>query len=167
MMCFKQAILGVTMLLGWIFAAYVVTQPHPVKAAFALIGVIACAAIHWAALAAPFLGLLLLLVYLGAVMVFFMFIVMTLPTSIEKTLPFHRKSLYAPLIVAVFAVPPLAFSLTQRGLNSFQHQVAPAFTQIGAHLFESYGVLLQYVAFGLFITMIVVVAIIAQSKDRP
>lgn len=167
MMFFEQVVLVVTMCLGWVFAAYVVTQPHPVRAAFALIGVIACAAVHWAALAAPFLALLLLLIYLGAVMVFFLFIVMTLPPSIIKPLPMNLKSLYAPLVVAVVAAPPLAMSLTGRGLHSFENRVVPVFTEIGTHLFESYGVVLQYLAFGLFITMVVVVAIISYSKDRP
>lgn len=101
-------------------------------------------------------------------MVFFLFIVMTLPAaSVQKTQPFNYKSLAAPLIVAIVAGPPLAASLTQRGLNRFEAQPAPAFTDIAAHLFDCYGLILQYLAFGLFITMVVVVAIITDTKERP
>lgn len=152
-------------LLGWLLAAYVVTQPNPVRAAFALIGVIVCAAAHWAFLSAPFLSALLFLVYLGAVMVFFLFIVMTLPKIPQQEQPLKLKKLMIPLLIATVTAPPLALSLTKRGLHTFNKQAAPSLQQLATLLFENYGVLLQYLAFALFVAMIVVFAIMTHHKD--
>ena len=155
-----------TMLLGWLFAAYVVTQPDPVRAAFALIGVFCCAATHWWRLQAPFLAILLLLVYLGAVMVFFLFIVMTLPQSEEAQEAFNPKSLTPPLLITALTAPLLAWSLTKKGIHALDPQSSAGFHALGVVLFEQYGVLLQYLGLLLFVAMVVSVAVITAPKEH-
>ncbi|MCG6870943.1 MAG: NADH-quinone oxidoreductase subunit J [Gammaproteobacteria bacterium] len=65
-------------------ASLVVTLRNPVKAALALVLAFFSAACLWVLLEAEFLGIVLLLVYVGAVMVLFLFVVMMLDINIAQ-----------------------------------------------------------------------------------
>lgn len=154
-----------SMIIGWFMAAYTVTQPHPVRAAFALIGVFCCVSVHWWHLQAPFLAILLLLVYLGAVMVFFLFIVMTLPQKKTPSGPIKFRSLLPPVLIAGITAPFLAYSLTQKGLHALESQQPILFREMGVELFEKYGALLQYLGILLFVAMVASVALISSQRS--
>ena len=61
-----------------------VTVRHPVKAALFLVLTFFSAACLWIMLEAEFLGIVLVLVYVGAVMVLFLFVVMMLDVDLTK-----------------------------------------------------------------------------------
>ena len=64
-------------------AIKVVTVKNPVKAALWLVLTFALSSGEWISIQADFLGILLLLVYVGAVMVLFLFVIMMINVDIE------------------------------------------------------------------------------------
>jgi len=87
----------------------VITASGPVTAVLHLILAFANAAMIWMLLGAEFLALLLVLVYVGAVMVLFMFVVMMLDVKMEEL----RKGLktYLPLGIIVGLILVIEMSL--------------------------------------------------------
>ncbi|HYL03562.1 MAG TPA: NADH-quinone oxidoreductase subunit J, partial [Steroidobacteraceae bacterium] len=77
----------------------VISARNPVYSALALVMCFVSSAAIWLLIEAEFLAVVLVLVYVGAVMVLFLFVVMMLDINIEE----FRKSLagYWPLAVAV------------------------------------------------------------------
>src|SRR6267154_6616772 len=77
----------------------VILSRNPVYSALLLVLCFFTSAVIWLLLDAEFLGIVLVLVYVGAVMVLFLFVVMMLDINVEE----FRKSLagYWPLAVAV------------------------------------------------------------------
>jgi NADH-quinone oxidoreductase subunit J len=78
---------GLVYLFGTIMvfaAAMVVTVRHPVKSALFLVLTFFSAACLWVMMEAEFLGIALVLVYVGAVMVLFLFVVMMLDVDLAR-----------------------------------------------------------------------------------
>ena len=96
-----------------IFAALrVITARNPVHAALFLVLAFCTAAGLWIQLEAEFLGITLVLVYVGAVMVLFLFVVMMLDINIERLR--HGFWSYLPVgaMVALLLVAEMALVLT-------------------------------------------------------
>jgi NADH-quinone oxidoreductase subunit J len=111
----------VTTALFYIFAAIlvfaalrVVTARNPVHAALWLVLAFFTAAAHWLMLRAEFLAIVLVLVYVGAVMVLFLFVVMMLDVNFDVL----RKEFRSYLLVAIIA----AIVLTHRERRTSRHQ---------------------------------------------
>lgn len=86
-----------------LFAALrVITARNPVHAVLYLILTFSQAAGIWLLMRAEFLAILLVMVYLGAVMVLFLFVVMMLDIRIERAAGAIKKNL--PLALIIFAV---------------------------------------------------------------
>src|SRR5947207_4043500 len=90
-------------------AVSVVVQTHPISSALSLIGVMGSLAILYLLLGAEFIAMAQMIVYGGAVMVLFVFVIMLLNAGTEKT---SSKSWFAqiaglPLLLAFVAL--LAF----------------------------------------------------------
>jgi NADH-quinone oxidoreductase subunit J len=97
-------------------AAMVVISKSPVRAALFLVVTFIVSAGLWILLQAEFLGLILILVYVGAVMTLFLFVVMMLDMDgIELRSGFVR---YLPFALIVLAVM-LAFIILAVGHTSF------------------------------------------------
>ncbi|MEN8006989.1 MAG: NADH-quinone oxidoreductase subunit J [Candidatus Krumholzibacteriota bacterium] len=92
---------GLLMVLGGLMT---VVQRSAVVSAVWLIFAFVCAAGIFALLAAPFLAVMQILVYAGAIMVLFLFVIMMLQGPVLEG---ERKRLALPLWPAV-AVPPMA-----------------------------------------------------------
>eukprot|EP01038_Epipyxis_sp_PR26KG_P019108 gene19108-27067_t len=90
-----------------LFAAFrVITARNPVHAVLYLILAFSQAAAVWLLLKAEFLAIALVLVYLGAVMVLFLFVVMMLDIHIDTVRKgFWKHFPLAALIGAVIALP--------------------------------------------------------------
>jgi len=69
--------------LSVISAFLVITSRHPVRAVVALVFTFIFAACTWLLLEVEYLALLLIVVYIGAVMVLFMFVIMMLDINVE------------------------------------------------------------------------------------
>jgi NADH-quinone oxidoreductase subunit J len=100
-----------------VFAALrVVTARNPVHAAVWLVLAFFTAAAHWLMLRAEFLAIVLVLVYVGAVMVLFLFVVMMLDVNFDN-LRTQFKS-YLPVGATVFLLVLIEMTLVLLGNKS-------------------------------------------------
>lgn len=91
----------------------VITAKSPVTAVLFLILAFANASMIWMLLGAEFLALLLVLVYVGAVMVLFLFVVMMLDVKMEVLRAGARAYLPLGLLIGLVMVVEMAFVLNQ------------------------------------------------------
>src|SRR6202790_3407444 len=123
---FTTVLFYIFALLLVVSALKVITSRNPVASALFLVLAFFNAAAIWMLLEAEFLGSLLGLVYVGAVMVLFLFVVMMLDINVEE----FRKSLagYWPLAVAVagFVVFAIVNVIVVRHLGGIALKTAPA-----------------------------------------
>ncbi len=85
----------------------VITLPQPVHAALALVSTLLILAITYITLDAHFLAAIQVIVYAGAIMVLFLFVIMLLNVSEDKTpnsLPWLPVATYITATIAVFAL---------------------------------------------------------------
>src|SRR5690606_22260253 len=66
------------------FAVVVVAHPHPVKSTMSMVVVLFCMAVLFVMLGAPFLAALQVLLYTGAILVLFLFVIMLLNIGRER-----------------------------------------------------------------------------------
>ncbi len=109
-----------------IAAFRVITAKSPVTAVLHLILVFFNAAMLWMLLGAEFLALVLVVVYVGAVMVLFLFVVMMLDVRMDNLREGIRT--YLPLGLVVGAVMALEMAFV---LGSTWADTAPVFVQAG------------------------------------
>src|SRR5947208_14850681 len=79
-----------------------VLQTHPISSALSLIGVMGSLAVLFLLLGAEFIAAAQLIVYAGAIMVLFVFVIMLLNAGAEETKPIGSKAKYfgVPLLIA-------------------------------------------------------------------
>lgn len=105
-----------------LFAAVrVITSRNPVHSALYLVLSFFSAASLWMLLKAEFLAITLVLVYVGAVMVLFLFVVMMIDFDLEKL----RKGFWANLKVALPVGVLILFEMAAILLRSFQVEALP------------------------------------------
>ncbi len=93
-------------------AVNMITIRNPIFAALSLVLVFVSSAGLWLLMQAEFLGIVLVLVYVGAVMVMFLFVVMMLDINLEEMRAgFTGPYLWAGLLVAVIMAAELIFVL--------------------------------------------------------
>ncbi|WP_455219317.1 NADH-quinone oxidoreductase subunit J, partial [Kaarinaea lacus] len=112
-----------------VFAAgMVVTVRNPVFAALFLVLAFFTSAAIWILLEAEFLALTLILVYVGAVMVLFLFVVMMLDINLAVLKEGFAKYLPVGIIVALLMIAQLAMVVgpEQFGLEKFASPAAQA-----------------------------------------
>ena len=95
-------------------ALLMITVRNPVHAALHLVLVFFTTAILWVTLEAEFLGIVLVLVYVGAVMVLFIFVVMMLDINLVKIREGFIRFLPAAILVASVMLVPFSVILTPR-----------------------------------------------------
>jgi len=110
-MMFTTILFYVLALVLVVAAFRVITASSPVTAVLHLILAFANAAMIWMLLGAEFLALLLVLVYVGAVMVLFLFVVMMLDVKMEELRTGIKTYLPMGLIVGLVMVCEMSFVL--------------------------------------------------------
>jgi NADH-quinone oxidoreductase subunit J len=149
----------------------VILARNPVHCALLLVLCFFNSAVIWLMLDAEFLGIVLVLVYVGAVMVLFLFVVMMLDIDTER----FRKELagYWPLAVAVagFVVFAILNVIVVRSLGGADLKLAPALPPhysntraLGEVLFTQYAYPAQLAAVILLVAS--VAAIILTLRRR-
>jgi NADH-quinone oxidoreductase subunit J len=155
-------------LLFFIFAAVlvcaalgVILSRNPVYSALLLVLCFFNAAVIWVLLDAEFLGIVLVLVYVGAVMVLFLFVVMMLDINMEQL---RREVVgYWPLTAAVagFVVFAMINVIVVRHLGGMDLKSAPALAAdysntraLGAELFTRYAYPAQVAALILLVASV-------------
>lgn len=156
-----------------IFAAFrVITVRNPVYAAMFLVLTFFTSAGIWMLLEAEFLSITLVLVYVGAVMVLFLFVVMMLDVNVEPLREGFVKYLPAGLFVGAVMLVEMVFLLTQRYFVSSNYPIpAPnesdySNTQaLGRLLYKDY--LFQFEVAALILLVAIIAAIALTMRKRP
>jgi len=155
-----------------LFAAFrVITSRNPVHAVLYLMLSFSQAAALWLLLKAEFLGLTLVLVYLGAVMVLFLFVVMMLDIRLDgDRWGFWQHFPLAAALGGVVAVEIIAVLWV--GFPNMAAQAAPVASdvsntkQLGLLLYTEYLYPIQVAAVILLVAMIAAIALtLRQRKD--
>ncbi len=161
-------------ILFWIFAAIavlcginVVVQTHPISSAISLVGVMGSLAVLYLLLGAEFIAAAQVIVYAGAVMVLFVFVIMLLNAGAEvrRGRSFMAQLLGAPLLVAFLGLTawfvermfPPGYKVHFGGFTGGTAQ------DIGRALFTTY--LLPFEATSILILIAIVGAIVLARKE--
>lgn len=171
-MTFEQAIFYIFSAILVFAASMVVTVRHPVRAALFLVLAFFSAACLWILLEAEFLGIALVLVYVGAVMVLFLFVVMMLDINVQRM----REGLtrYAPLgigvaVVVILEIAHVVWFKAQGFSLGVAPQPAPAdysnTEALGAVLYTEYVYPLELAAVLLLVAIIAAIAL--TMRQRP
>jgi NADH-quinone oxidoreductase subunit J len=168
-----------TTLLFYVFSAVlllaalrVITARSTVHAALFLVLAFFSAACIWMMLQAEFLAITLVLVYVGAVMVLFLFVVMMLDINIDELRKgFWRHAWIAAAVGAVIALQMLAVPLGGSRLST-QALADPALAQLGntrllgIEIYTQYLYPLQIAAVLLLVAIIAAIALtLRRRKD--
>ncbi len=151
-------------------ASRVITVRNPVYAAMFLVLTFFTASAIWMLLEAEFLAVTLVLVYVGAVMVLFLFVVMMLDVNVEPLREGFVKYLPAGILVGSIMFLEMVFLLTQRYFPS-ENFPAPAAkpadhsntAELGKLLYSEY---LFHFEVAALILMVAIVAAIALTMRR-
>ena len=166
-------------ILFYIFAALtilgallVISARNPVNAVLSLVLTFVSAAGTWLLLHAAFLAMVLVVVYVGAVMVLFLFVVMMLDIKMAT----RRESFvrYWPLVILIGAVLAaiLITTLTQHfGLDQFARPKDPgpgfsSIKQLGQALFTDYLYPFELAAVVLFSAMVAAIALTFRGRRQ-
>lgn len=153
-------------------ASRVITVNNPVYAAmFLVLTFFTCAGI-WMLLEAEFLAITLVLVYVGAVMVLFLFVVMMLDVNVEPLREGFVSYLPVGLLVGAIMLIEMVFLITQR---YFKNEQFPAPERAGADvsntqelgrlLYSEY--LFQFEIAAIILLVAIVAAIALTMRRRP
>ena len=150
----------------------VILARNPVYSALLLVLCFFNSAVIWLLLDAEFLGIVLVLVYVGAVMVLFLFVVMMLDINLAELREGLAK--YWPLAVAVagFVVFAIINLIVVKNLGGMSVRAAPALAagysntrELGTALFTRYAYPAQIAAVILLVAS--VAAIVLTLRRRP
>ena len=155
-----------------LFAAVrVITARNPVHAVLYLVLAFFTAACLWMLLKAEFLAIALVLVYVGAVMVLFLFVVMMLDINVDRLRQGFWKSLPLAVIVAAVIVLQLWLVLSQ-GEWQAMREPGPGIAQhnnieqLGLLTFSEYVYPLQIAGCLLLVAIVSAIALtLRQRKD--
>ncbi len=154
----------------------VILSRNPVHAALFLVLAFFTSASLWLLLEAEFLGIVLVLVYVGAVMVLFLFVVMMLDVNVAQLREGFTR--YAPLgaVVALIMIVQIAYVVWVRRLglqadmafppaDPLRGGVGSNTEALGALLYDDYVLPFQLAAVVLLVA--IVAAIVLTMRSRP
>lgn len=149
----------------------VVLARHPVVAVLHLILGFFTAAMLWILIGAEFLGLLLVVVYVGAVMVLFLFVVMMIDVVPESLRQGFRTFLPIGLVVGGLMVAEVAFVLGSAYLDTPAPATLPEdynnTLALGIAMYSEYSFAIQIGALILLVGMISAIALtLRERKNR-
>jgi NADH-quinone oxidoreductase subunit J len=153
-----------------LFAAFrVITARNPVHAALYLVLTFFQAALIWMLLKAEFLSIALVLVYVGAVMVLFLFVVMMMDVNVENLrIGFWKHFPLAALVGVVIALEMAAVLMGGfRIVEDPALATAPGSSntkEIGILLFTQYLLPLEVAAAILLVAMIAAIALTLRAR---
>ena len=151
-----------------IAGARVITATSPVTAVLHLILTFFTASMLWLLLGAEFLALLLVLVYVGAVMVLFLFVVMMIDITPANLRSGFKTYLPLGLIVGGVMVLEIAFVLGNMYLGSGPSISMPAdydnTRELGIALYSRYSYAVQIGAVTLLVGMIAAIALTLRER---
>ncbi len=153
-------------------ALMVVTVPNPVHAALFLIVTFFSAAAIWVMLQAEFLGILLILVYVGAVMILFLFVIMMIHLDANQPRADFKRILPAALVLGAVVVLQMAAVI----YNQYNHKMGADVSQtalmldgsntrkVGHVLFTDFAFPFELAGLVLLVALISAVAITMRAR---
>lgn len=152
--------------LALVSAGLVVVSKNPVNAALGLLLSLVGVAGLFVLLNAALLAFVLLLVYAGAVVALFLFIIMLLDTRPEQQKPFQRMTLIAATLGGALLVVGV-LSLNQRAVLTVGGApgTGPTLKHYAEQLFTTYLLPVQLVGFLLLIAMLGVI-VLSKKSDQ-
>ncbi|HVB47059.1 MAG TPA: NADH-quinone oxidoreductase subunit J [Burkholderiales bacterium] len=146
----------------------VITARNPVHAALFLVLSFFTASAIWLLLQAEFLAIVLVLVYVGAVMVLFLFVVMMLDINLERLREGFWRNLPLALVVGAIMAAEIIAVLVERAFEVPGHAVRlPAgysnTRALGLLLYTHYAYALEIAA---VILLVAIIAAIALTQRR-
>jgi NADH-quinone oxidoreductase subunit J len=155
-----------------LFAALrVITARNPVHAALFLVLSFFTAAAIWLLLRAEFLAIVLVVVYVGAVMVLFLFVVMMLDINLERLREGFWRNLPLALVVGVIMVAEMAAVLWGRyyGVAPRPRELPAGHSntrELGGVLYTQYAYAFEIAAVVLLVAIIAAIALtLRRRKD--
>lgn len=155
------------------FSIGVITAKNPVTSAINLIGTLFALAGVYATIGADFIAAIQVIVYAGAIMVLFMFVIMLLNVSPEDLRePKLPMGEWAVLLVTVIAFVVLGWHLLQSGAAGLPHESTPEAIEnaggntylVGMALFTKY--LWPFELASIVIMLAVIASIVIAKKDH-
>ena len=149
----------------------VITARNPVHAALFLVLAFFTAAAIWLLLRAEFLAITLLLVYVGAVMVLFLFVVMMLDINIERLREGFWKNLPLAIVVGGLMMAEMAAVLAGRyyGVAPRPRPVPADYSntkELGRLIYTDYAFAFEVAAVVLLVAIIAAIALtLRRRKD--
>ena len=153
-------------------AVAVITSRNPVYSALFLVLTFFSAAAIWMLLEAEFLAIILVVVYVGAVMVLFLFVVMMLDINLEPMKAGFVR--YMPIGIGVAALMAFEFVLVLWTKDRFGEAAFPIpagnpdgysnTTAIGEHLFMNHLLAFEVAGVVLLVAMIAAVALTLRQR---
>ncbi|MHB8920129.1 MAG: NADH-quinone oxidoreductase subunit J [Halothiobacillus sp.] len=155
-----------------ISAIRVVTVKNPVHAALFLVLTFFSTALVWVLMEAEFLGIVLLLVYVGAVMVLFLFVVMMLDVNLAPLREGFVRNLPVGVFVALVMVVELGVIVGAHsfGLSAFPAP-APAAADasntlaLGSVLYTKFVYPFEIAAFILLVAIVAAIALAHRKRE--
>jgi NADH-quinone oxidoreductase subunit J len=147
----------------------VVTARNPVHAALFLVLAFFTAAALWLLLRAEFLAITLVVVYVGAVMVLFLFVVMMLDINLERVREGFWRNLPLALIVGGVMVWEMITILAFRIWGVEPRQLPPGYSntrELGRVLYTDYALAFEIAAVILLVAIVSAIALtLRRRKD--
>lgn len=153
-------------------AVVVIVSRNPVYSALALVLCFVTSAVLWLLIQAEFLAIVLVLVYVGAVMVLFLFVIMMLDISLEELRSGFTRYAWLGWVTAVVVVLEVAgVVLTKRlGIDVTRGAVpVPAnysnTQELGALLYSKYTYPLEIAAMLLLVAIVTAIALTLRHRQ--
>jgi len=149
----------------------VITARNPVHAALSLVLCFFTSAVLWLLIEAEFLAIALVLVYVGAVMVLFLFVVMMLDVKVEELRRGFTRYAWLGWIVTAVVIAEIAGVIMQRRLGvDVTRGAAPEpagysnATDLGTALFTRYAYAIEIAAMLLLVAIIAAIALTMRRR---
>src|SRR5918999_913142 len=163
----------------WVFYAFaavllvsgllVITARNPVHGVLFLVLAFFTAAGIWLLLRAEFLAIALVVVYVGAVMVLFLFVVMMLDINLERVRQGFWRNLPLALIVGGIMVIEMVAVLANRYYGALPPELPPGYSNtkaIGRVLYTDYAYAFEIAAVILLVAIVAAIALtLRRRKD--
>jgi len=151
-------------------ATLVITSRNPVHSALFLVLAFFSAAGTWLLLRAEFLAIALVVVYVGAVTVLFLFVVMMLDINIERLREGFWRNLPLALVVGGILVFEMIAVLANRIYGARPRELPPGYSntkELGRILYTDYAYAFEIAAVILLVAIIAAIALtLRRRKDR-
>jgi NADH-quinone oxidoreductase subunit J len=156
-------------IIACVFAALMVMHRNPVKSALALVVSLFALSVIYVLLSAPFIAAIQVIVYAGAILVLFLFVIMllNLPEE-ERSRDTHRiQHVLGGISIVIFITAFLA-AATQTPLAIFPLPAEIASGEVAPLARELFGTyLLPFEAVSVLLLAALVGALVLSRKDRP